>query len=55
LALSVSNQNIASDDPESLQIRAAKRISLGCPVSPGSTPAECVAHRYWVKQNIKVP
>lgn len=46
LALSVSNENMV-DDPESLQIRAAKRISLGRPPSPGSTPAESTAHRYW--------
>lgn len=46
LALSVSNQS-ALDDPESLQIIAAKRISLGRPPSPGNTPAEFTAHRYW--------
>ncbi|MCO5564911.1 hypothetical protein L7F22_018579 [Adiantum nelumboides] len=46
LALSVSSEN-GVDDPESLQIRAAKRISLGRPPSPGSTPAESTAHRYW--------
>eukprot|EP00250_Pteridium_aquilinum_P006238 c16196_g1_i1 orf=670-3183(-) len=46
LALSVSSEN-AVDDPESLQIRAAKRISLGRPLSPGSSPAESTAYRYW--------
>ena len=51
LALSVSNQNAENDDPELLQIRAAKRISLGRPVSPGSNPAESAAHRYWVRNH----
>lgn len=46
LALSVSSENPV-DDTESLQIRAAKRISLGRPPSPGSTPAESTAYRYW--------
>lgn len=46
LALSVSGENTV-DDPDSLQIRAAKRISLGRPPSPGSTPAESMARRYW--------
>ncbi|KAH7287233.1 hypothetical protein KP509_32G045200 [Ceratopteris richardii] len=46
LALSMSSEN-AVDDPESLQIRAAKRISLGRPPSPGNTPAESAAYRYW--------
>ena len=49
LALSMSSQNEV-DDPESFQIRAAKRISLGRPPSPRGAPAQSTAHRYWVSK-----
>eukprot|EP01018_Ginkgo_biloba_P017163 Gb_40235 [translate_table: standard] len=49
LALAISASNTENRyDPESLQIKAAKRISLGRSPSPGNTPAEFLAHRYWV-------
>eukprot|EP00249_Psilotum_nudum_P022894 c28683_g2_i2 orf=478-3453(+) len=47
LALSVSSNDVR-DDPDSVQIRAAKRISLGRPPSPGNTLAEFISHRYWM-------
>ncbi|XP_057831140.1 probable serine/threonine-protein kinase SIS8 isoform X1 [Cryptomeria japonica] len=51
LAISASSSNTDSicNDPESLQINAAKRISLGHSPSPSpaNTPAEFLAHRYW--------
>jgi hypothetical protein len=52
LALSMSNQNEA-DDPESFQIRAAKRISLGRLPSLRATPAQSTAHRYWVRNRLQ--
>uniref|UniRef100_A0A0D6QWQ9 non-specific serine/threonine protein kinase n=1 Tax=Araucaria cunninghamii TaxID=56994 RepID=A0A0D6QWQ9_ARACU len=51
LAISASSTNTENsrNDPESLQIKAAKRISLGHSPSPSpaNTPAEFLAHRYW--------
>lgn len=41
MALSVN------DDPEAVQIEAAKQISLGSSSSTQNTPAEVVAYRYW--------
>lgn len=49
ISASSSNTDSISNDPESLQISAAKRISLGHSPSPSpaNTPAEFLAHRYW--------
>ncbi|KAH9327188.1 hypothetical protein KI387_007366, partial [Taxus chinensis] len=49
ISASSSNTDSISNDPESLQINAAKRISLGHSPSPSpaNTPAEFLAHRYW--------
>ncbi|KDP34102.1 hypothetical protein JCGZ_07673 [Jatropha curcas] len=49
LAISASDPN-SLDDPESAQIDAAKRISLGCPVAPVPVTdalAESLSRRYW--------
>eukprot|EP01018_Ginkgo_biloba_P022811 Gb_34740 [translate_table: standard] len=49
LAISASNTEV-TDDPESLQIKAAQRLSLGHPPSPArntDTTAESLARRYW--------
>uniref|UniRef100_A0A2P2L9X1 non-specific serine/threonine protein kinase n=1 Tax=Rhizophora mucronata TaxID=61149 RepID=A0A2P2L9X1_RHIMU len=49
LAISASDPD-GREDPESAQIDAAKRISLGCPVAPVTitdTPVESLSLRYW--------
>ncbi|XP_020531650.1 serine/threonine-protein kinase EDR1 isoform X2 [Amborella trichopoda] len=46
LAISASDPG-AGDDPDSLQIKAAKRISMGFCPSPGNSFAELLSHRYW--------
>ncbi|CAN6457160.1 unnamed protein product [Victoria cruziana] len=46
LAISASDSN-AAEDPEAIQIKAAKRISLGCSPSPATTLIEFLSLRYW--------
>ncbi|KAF2287005.1 hypothetical protein GH714_036913 [Hevea brasiliensis] len=49
LAISASDPN-TREDPDSAQIDAAKRISLGCPVAPltvTDSPVESLSLRYW--------
>ncbi|KAF2287006.1 hypothetical protein GH714_036931 [Hevea brasiliensis] len=51
LAISASDPN-TREDPDSAQIDAAKRISLGCPVAPltvTDSPVESLSLRYWVR------
>lgn len=50
LAISASDPD-SRDDPDSAQIDAAKRISLGCPATVTDTqaPFEILSLRYWVR------
>ncbi|KAF3785792.1 Serine/threonine-protein kinase [Nymphaea thermarum] len=50
LAISASDPN-TTEDPEAIQIKAVKRISLGCSPSPATTLVEFLSLRYW-KYNV---
>lgn len=57
LAISASDPN-GREDPETAQIKAAKRISLGCTTtssaSADETLVEFLSLRYWVRFNFRV-
>lgn len=49
LALAISASDAGSrEDPESAQIKAAKRMSLGCSTVPDETLVEFLSLQYWV-------